>query len=588
MKNFTRLFDIPYYQLEKYPQEDALAAKENNVWRKYSTAEVVKLINQTSLGLLKFGLKQGDTIAIIANNRPEWNIVDQAALQIGVIVVPIYPTISIEEFRFIFNDASVKVAFVSDKTLLDKVRSFKEDVPSLGKILTFDTIEGATNWDEIKKLGLNGPFDDVDKIKKNIDPKNVATIIYTSGTTGLPKGVMLSHNNIVSNIHSVMPVIPLNKDVRTLSFLPLCHIFERMVSYTYMATGCSIYYAQNMDTIGEDLKDVKPHFFTTVPRLLEKVYDKIMAKGEELTGIKKKLFYWAIDLGLEYDHKGKSPFYYAQLNIARKLVFSKWKEALGGEIKGICTGAAALQFRLEKIFNAAGIPVRQGYGLTETSPALCINRFDEINTKMGTVGMAVPDVTIKINPENGEILAKGDNIMMGYYNRPDATAEVIDADGWFHTGDVGELVDGKYLKITDRIKQLFKTSGGKYVAPQPIENKFVESTFIEQIMITGNDEKFVGALIVPSFEALKVYCKEKGIPNDSPETMIKQEAVKALYQSICDEYNPHFGKIEQVKRFKLLPKEWTIDGGELTPTLKVKRKKVLDKYAAEIAEIYNV
>lgn len=594
MNKPQRLFDLLAYQAAKFPKKDMLACKQGNDWKKYSTQEVIDIVNKLSLGLLKLGIQKDDKIALISPNRPEWNFMDLAMLQIGAVNVPIYPTITREDYKFIFNNAEIKMAFVANADLLGKVSDIKSDVPSLESIYTFDEIPMAKNYQELFELAKDDSIDDVEAAKKLVEPDDLASIIYTSGTTGIPKGVMLTHKNILSNVLSVSQVLPLETTDRCLSFLPLCHIFERTVGYTYFYNGCSIYYAQSLDTVGEDLKDVKPQYFSTVPRLLEKVYDKIVAKGNELTGSKRKLFFWALDLGDKWDHSDQGLAYELKLQFARRLIFSKWKEALGGEIKGIITGAAALQQRLARVFNAAGIPVRQGYGMTETSPVLCIDRFDDADACIGSVGRPIPGVEVKLDfsasdkEGEGEILAKGPNIMKGYYKRPDATAETIDADGWLHTGDVGTFVDGKYLKITDRIKQLFKTSGGKYVAPQPIENRFCESTFIEQMVVTGNDQKFVGALFVPNEDALRAFCKSKDLPHGTMQEMVKLQAVEDKFQEICNEYNVHFSKVEKIKRFKLLSSLWTIESGELTPTMKVKRKVILERYADVIDSIYDV
>lgn len=584
----TRLFDFLYYMHEKNPKEDMLCRIVDGSWKKYSTQETIDIVNKMSLGLIEYGIKPGDAVALISENRPEWNFIDLAILQVGAVNVPIYPTITKKDYEFIFNNAEIKLCFVSSEDLLGKVTAIKPEVATLQDIYTIDEVGGAKNWKEVFNMGENGDAAALEVTKKEISPESLATIIYTSGTTGVPKGVMLSHKNILSNVMSVAKILPIESNHRTLSFLPLCHIFERTVLYSYMYNGCSTYYARSIDTIGEDLKDVKPHYFSTVPRLLEKVYDKIMGTGGSLTGTKRKLFFWAIDLGNQWKPTGRSLAYELKLNVARKLIFSKWKEALGGEIIGIITGAAALQSRLAKVFNAAGIKVRQGYGMTESSPVITIDRFEEDDCMVGSVGRPIPGVEVKIDPNNGEILCKGDNVMMGYYKRPEATAETIDADGWLHTGDVGEFVDGKYLKITDRIKQLFKTSGGKYVAPQPIENKFVESTLIDAMMITGNDRKFVGALFVPNEEPLRNFCKENNLSHGSLPEMIKHKEVHDKFQQICDEYNVEFSKVEKVKRFKLLPQAWGIETGELTPTMKVKRKFVMEKYAKEIDDIYDV
>ncbi len=589
MNEPKRLFDLMYYMNEKNPKPDMLCNKESDgSWRKYSNKEVIEIVNKLSLGLMKYGIKPGDKIGLVSNNRPEWNFIDLAMLQIGAVNVPIYPTITEADYKFIFNNSEIKLCFVSNADLFSKVSNIKSEVPSLQDVYTIDEVSGARNWKEVLNMGEGGSNDDLQSLKDNVQPGELATIIYTSGTTGVPKGVMLSHNNILSNVLSVCQVLPLDNTKTTLSFLPLCHIFERTVTYCYFYNGCSTYYAQSIDTVGDDLKEVKPHYFSTVPRLLEKVYDKIVAKGNALEGTKKKLFFWAMELGHEWEPKDRGLIYEIKLTIARKLIFSKWKEALGGDIEGIITGAAALQQRLARVFNAAGISVRQGYGMTESSPVISIDRFDDDDSMVGSVGRPIPGVEVKIDPKNGEILCKGPNVMMGYYKRPDATAETIDSDGWLHTGDVGTFADGKYLKITDRIKMLFKTSGGKYVAPQVIENKFVESPLIEQIVITGNDEKFVGALIVPNEEQLAHFCGECGIANGSMNEMIVHKEVLDKFDAICKEFNPNFGHVEQVKRYKLLTKAFSIEDGELTPTMKVKRKVVLEKYAKEIAEIYDV
>lgn len=584
-----RIIDLLPYQLKNHNQPDALAYKEAGQWKKYSTQEVIDNAAKVSRALLKFGIQPGDMVALIANNRPEWNFVDVGILNIGAVVVPIYPTISEGEYKFIFNDAEVKLAFVSDSGLFAKVAHIGTEVPSLQDIYTFDKIPGAKHYTEFLALDDNSNQAEVDALGAKVKAEDLATIIYTSGTTGTPKGVMLSHTNIVSNLLATSNILPLQSDHRALSFLPLCHIFERMVVYTYFYKGASIYYAESMETIADNLKEVKPHFFTTVPRLLEKVYDKIVGTGHSLTGIKKSLFFWALDLGLNYNNQGKNGFFYnLKLSIARKLIFSKWQAALGGNLVGIVTGAAALQTRLAKVFNAAGIAVHQGYGQTESSPVLTVDRFEEGEYYLGTVGQVIPGVEIKLDPTSGEILAKGPNIMMGYYKRPDLTAETI-KDGWLYTGDVGQWVDGKYLKITDRVKELFKTSGGKYVAPQVIENKMKESPYVEQIMVIGENQKFVSALIVANFPAVKEWAKRHNVDeNKGNEELLKDPAVQKLFKDEIEGFNKDFGHVEQVKRFRVLPNEWSIDGGELTPTMKVKRKVVLEKYQKEVNEIYNV
>lgn len=582
-----RLFDVIHHQKEQYPQQVALASLKNGAWWKLSIDEIIRLANNMSLGLLQLGIKPGDKIAVVTSaNRNEWNICDQAIGQIGGINVPLYPTISTADYEYILNHAEAKICIVSDAKLYDKVKGLKEKVATLQEIYTFDDIEGARNYEEIIKLGEDGDVSKIKAISDTIDPNSLATLIYTSGTTGTPKGVMLSHHNIVSNVLTVRAELPLHDGHTVLSFLPLCHIFERMVIYTYLYAGANVYYS-DIDTLKDKLGTVRPHFFTTVPRLLEKVYEGIVNKGLALTGIKKKLFFWALDLADKYDYDQKPTF---SFKIADKLIFSKWREGLGGRIQGIVTGSAACPLKMARVFSAAGIPIREGYGLTETSPVLTFNRFVEGGAMLGTVGMPIKDVEIRI-AEDGEILAKGPNIMMGYYKEPEKTREVLSEDGWFSTGDVGTFVTNnagnKFLKITDRKKELLKTSGGKYVAPAPIESKFRENFFIEQIMVVGEGKRFVSALIVPAFPVLEQFAKENNIQFSSREELITQPKVIAKYQSIVDELNPNFSHIEQIKKFKLLKSEWTPESGELTPTMKLKRKVINERYSKEIDSIYN-
>ncbi len=586
----SRLFDYLNYYVEKRPNSPFIAAKEKNQWRHYSFLEVQNIANKVSQFLLQLGLKSGDTIALISTNRPEWNFVDLGAQQIGVIVVPMYPTISEKDYEYIFNDAAIKYAFVGDKSIYQKVKPLLGKVSALKDIYTFEKIEQAYEFQStiasivVDEAQLNA-------IKNNIKDDDLATIIYTSGTTGNPKGVMLSHKNIVSNIKSIKQIVPFGEGEKALSFLPLCHSFERMVFFGYLSFGIHVHYSESLETIGENLLDVKPFCFTTVPRMLEKVYDKIIAKGNALTGIKKKLFFWAMDVGAQYKiGEEKSWWYQQQLNLARKLIFSKWKDALGGNVQFIITGAAAMQPRLITLFTAAGIQVLEGYGLTETSPVLCCNRVEETERSIGTVGMPIPGVQIKF-AEDGEILAKGDNIMRGYYNQPELTAEVIDKDGWFHTGDIGTWITQnghQFLKITDRKKELFKTAGGKYIAPQVIENKMKESPFIEQIMVVGDDEKkFIAALVVPSFMQIEDWAKQHQLSLKNNLDLIQHEQVNQLIQQEIKKYNTFFGNWEQIKKFTLLPEEWTVENGELTPTMKPKRKIINERFKAIIDSMYQ-
>ncbi len=584
--NIKRLFDIPYHQLENYPQSDALCAKINGEWVNYSTQEFIDNGNLVSKGLLKLGIKPGEKIALISNNRPEWNMLDLGILQVGAIDVPVYPTISENDYKFIFNDAEVVLCFVSDQELYDKVDAIRGEVPSLKDVYSIDELNGIKNWKEVLELGKDGDQAEVEKIKDSIKSDDLATLIYTSGTTGTPKGVMLSHWNIASNSIGSYFRLPVNQDAIALSFLPVCHIYERMLMYLYVLTGVSIYFAESMETIGDNLREVKPDVFTAVPRLLEKVYDKIIAKGSDLTGIKKALFFWAVAVGNKYEIHGKSPIYRMQLAIARKLIFSKWQAALGGRAKAVASGSAALQPRLARIFLAAGIPIMEGYGLTETSPVVSVNCQDNDGLRIGSVGKPIKDVEVKI-ANDGEILIKGPNVMMGYYNRPDLTAEVIDKEGWFHTGDIGEVTDSGFLRITDRKKEIFKTSGGKYIAPQIMENKFKESRFIEQIMIIGEGKKHPSALIVPMAEFVQEWAKRHGIAFSDMKDLTSNEKFVARVQEEVDEFNEAFGNWEKVKKFEILSDQWGVDTNELTPTLKLKRKVIMEKYASLIAKIYD-
>lgn len=589
-----RLFDCLDHQLANFPKQDMLAAKENGIWKTYSTSTVASTVNALSAGLLSLGVsghgftpESSDKIAIMSSNRPEWVFTDLACQQIGAILVPLYPTTNPIEVEFILNDAAVGYIFVSNLELYEKVKAVAAKVPSIKGIFTFDAIEGATHWSSLTHAATPALLDQVASIKKTIPVTQLATIIYTSGTTGVPKGVMLSHQNIYSNVMFSKESFPFEDapTSKVLSFLPLNHIFEKMVTYIYLYSGISIYYAESLDTIGDNLKEIKPDGFTTVPRLLEKVFEKIMAKGAEQTGIKKKLFFWAVALGEKYDNLQSGGFWYnLQLAIANKLIFTKWREALGGNVSFIVTGGAACQVKLLRIFNAAKIPVFEGYGPTENSPVISVNRKAKGGTKFGTVGPVINGIQVKIEFD-GEICVAGDSVMVGYYKRPDLTAEAV-IDGWLHTGDIGVFENDIFLKITDRKKELFKTSGGKYVAPQPIENKCKESPFIEQFMVVGADRKFVGALIVPSFATLKHWMEEQGIAYSTNAAAVANPKVIELFNGIIAEYNTFFNHVEQVKKFALLDKEWTVESGEMTPKLSLKRKVVMENCKAAIESIY--
>ena len=592
--HMKRLFDCLDHQLANFPKQDMLAAKEKGIWKTYSTEDVASTVDALSAGLLSLGVsghnftpESSDKIAIMSSNRPEWVFTDLACQQIGAILVPLYPTTNPIEVEFILNDAAVGYVFVSNLELYEKVKSVASKVPSIKGIYTFDAIEGAVHWTSLTNAATPALLDQVASIKKTIPVTQLATIIYTSGTTGVPKGVMLSHQNIYSNVMFSKESFPFEDapDSKVLSFLPLNHIFEKMVTYIYLYSGISIYYAESLDTIGDNLKEIKPDGFTTVPRLLEKVFEKIMAKGAEQTGIKKKLFFWAVALGEKYDNIQSGGFWYnLQLAIANKLIFTKWREALGGNVSFIVTGGAACQVKLLRIFNAAKIPVFEGYGPTENSPVISVNRKAKGGTKFGTVGPVINGIKVKIESD-GEICVAGESVMVGYYKRPDLTAEAV-IDGWLHTGDIGVFENDIFLKITDRKKELFKTSGGKYVAPQPIENKCKESPFIEQFMVVGADRKFVGALIVPSFGTLKSFMEDEGITYTTNAAAVANPKVIALFDGIIAEYNTFFNHVEQVKKFALLDKEWTVESGEMTPKLSLKRKVVMENCKAAIESIY--
>ena len=590
MQNITRLFDFPYYQLEHFNLPDALVTKYDNEWVKTSTQEYINKANALSRALLNLGIQKNDKIAIISsNNRTEWHISDVGILQVGAQNIPIYPTISSEDYEYILNHSEAKYCFVSDQVVYDKLKEVQSRIPLLIDIYSFNEISGCKKWNDLLETGSDTSNQNVvEERKNNVLATDLATIIYTSGTTGRPKGVMLSHENIVSDVLNSDKRVPLRKgDTRALSFLPICHIFERMLTYVYQYGGISIYFAESIEKISDNLKEVHPHVMSVVPRLLEKVYDKIYAKGADLTGIKKKLFFWALDLGMEYKpYNENGAFYNFNLGIARKLIFSKWQEGLGGELELLVSGSAALQTRLTKVFTAAGIPVMEGYGLTETSPVISVNDMRNGGFRIGTVGKVIDNVEVKI-AEDGEILCKGPNVMMGYYKDEAQTAEVI-KNGYFHTGDIGEIDADGFLKITDRKKEMFKTSGGKYVAPQILENIFKQSRFIEQIMVIGDGEKMPAAFIQPAFDFVKEWAIRHSIDlGSNNEDICNNPKVIARIQEDIDEANKKFGNWEQVKRFELTPDIWSIEAGHITPTMKLKRKIIKEKYQKLYDKIYR-
>ncbi|MEO8861280.1 MAG: long-chain fatty acid--CoA ligase [Ginsengibacter sp.] len=587
-----RLFDCIEWHLQKGATHSPLAAKENGTWKEYSIQEISNIINKLSAGLLQMGIGNGDDspegrdkVAVISKNRPEWLMLDMAVQQIGAVLIPVYPTINEQELEFILNDARVKIIFVNDLSLYEKVNSIKVSLPDLKDIFSFDKIDNVKHWTNI--LSPDETYlREVKTISNKIQYEDLATIIYTSGTTGKPKGVMLSHKNILSNVMDSLPCFPPGENLKALSFLPLNHIFERMVSYLYLFKGTSIYYAESMETIADNLREVKPNLFTTVPRLLEKVYEKIMQKGEELSGVKKKLFFWAHGLAEKFEiNKNQGLLYNLQLSIANKLIFSKWREALGNELVCIVSGGAACQVRLIRIFTAAKIPIMEGYGLTETSPVISVNRFEVQGRMFGSVGPLINNVQVKI-AEDGEILCKGPNVMMGYYKQPDLTAETME-DGWYKTGDIGMMINNTFLKITDRKKEMFKTSGGKYVAPVVVENKLKESPYVENIMVIGAGEKYVGALIIPAFNKIREWGKQQNISFGENEEIAKNQKVKDLLKVEIEHYNKQFNHVEQIKKFELLSHEWSVETGEMTPKLSLKRKVIMEKYKEAVKRIYN-
>ena len=588
MQNITRLFDFPYYALEKYNLPNVFIDKRNDQWVPMSTQEYVDKANAVSRALLKMGVQANDKIALISmTNRSEWNVMDIGILQTGAQNVPIYPTISEEDYAYVLNHSESKYCFVSCSEVYEKVKAVKDQVPSLIEVYSFDELSNCKNWNEVLTMGADpSNQEEVEARKAAVQPEDLATLIYTSGTTGRPKGVMLSHNNVVSNAMASAERLDITYGAsKCLSFLPVCHIYERMMIYLYQYAGVAVYYAESMEKISDNLKEASPHVMTAVPRLLEKVYDKIIAKGHDLTGIKKKLFFWAVDLGLKYEPYGQNGWWYeTKLGIARKLIFSKWKEGLGGNLKLISSGSAALQPRLARIFNAAEFGVMEGYGLTETSPVLSVNDMRNNGFRIGTVGKLLKNTEIKIESD-GEICAKGPQVMMGYYKDKEKTGVMI--DGYFHTGDIGEIDADGFLKITDRKKEMFKTSGGKYVAPQLLENRFKQSLFIEQLMVVGEGEKMPAAIIQPDFDYLFKWAKENNITISENSDIVLNETVIAQFQQEVDHANASFAKWEKVKQFRLTPDVWSISEGHLTPTMKLRRKIIKEKYMDLYNDIYG-
>lgn len=586
--DIQRLFDIPRLQLKRYPQAVALAAKRGDGWDSISSKDLVDRIDRVSLGLLQAGIEAGDRLAILSSNRPEWNLVDLGAQQIGAITVPVYPRVSRDTYRFILQQVQARLLFVEDEHLLEKAGPVVEEADSLEAVYSFEPAAGARDWQEVPRSGEETDRQRLAARRDAVEPEDLATIIYTSGTTGKPKGVMLSHHNIASNVAACRPLLPIREGQRALSFLPLNHVFERMIVYLYLAAGVSVYYAESVDAISENLQEVRPHAFTTVPRLLEKVYERIVSEGRKLPLHRRGIFFWALGLTRNFRLHGRSRLYDLQRKLADRLVFQKWREALGETVEAIISGGAALNPRLARIFTAAGIPVLEGYGLTETSPVLAVNRLEPDGRKFGTVGRPIEGVEIEI-ADDGEILCRGPNVTRGYYENPEATEEALDPEGWFHTGDIGELDADGFLRVTDRKKSVFKTSGGEYVAPGPIQNRLKESFLIEHALVIGEDRKMVTALIAPDFENLRTWCREHAVEYEQsagPEGMVAQDAVRARYEELIEEKNESLDHTEQIKKFRLIPDEWSAEGGELTPTMKVRRELVLSRYEGLVEEMY--
>lgn len=587
----TRTFDIVEQLVEKFPREDALAIKRNGVWEKFSSLQYKTFVDHFSYGLMASGFKAGDKIVTISNNRPEWNFIDMGMSQLGVVHVPIYANLGSEEYKHILHHSDAKILIASSREFYDRIIDEAKAAKNIEGIYSIDQLEGVNNWMEFVELGKANEEkykDELLKIKASIKPGELMSIIYTSGTTGLSKGVMLSHRNFMENVKGTIDRLPVPSEGIFLSFLPLCHVFERMVNYLVQTNGVAVYYAESIDTIGDNLREVHPNGFAAVPRVIEKLYDKLLLKGKELKGIKRNLFFWAVNLGLKFElNKANGPWFEFQRSIANKLIYSKWQEALGGNIQVIVSGGAALQERLARVFYCAGIPILEGYGLTETSPVIAVNQLEYPLIKFGTVGKILDNVEVKID-EDGEILMKGPSLMLGYYKDKEKTDEVIDADGWFHTGDIGELDEQKILKITDRKKEIFKLSTGKYVAPQVVENKYKESPFIEQIMVVGEGEKYAAAIICPTFHYLHSWCAIHNVKFRDNADLIEKPKVIERYQREVDRINAALGRHRQIKKFELVCDEWSPETGELSPTLKVKRRYLKEKYKAKLDRLYEI
>lgn len=585
----TRIFDLlPYMEATFKPKNDFVASKENGEWARYSIKQYREIVDHISYGFLELGVKPGDKIAQISTNRAEWNFVDMAIMQVGAVHVPIYPTISESDYKYILNHAEVQYVFVLGIELLRKIQHILPDIPSIKGVFTYKDWKEVKHLNELIELGKQHQNPELlNERRAAVGPHDVATLIYTSGTTGNPKGVMLSHTNITSNFQAVSYIPPYGEEAKILSYLPLCHVYERMMNYMYQYKGYSIYYAESIGTITENLLEIHPDILTTVPRLLEKIYDKLQSAGHKQKGIKRAFFFWALHLALRYELKGANGWFYElKRKLYERLVYTKWRDALGGKRMIIVSGGAALQPRLARLFTCAGFYILEGYGLTETSPVIAVSDFSEHGIKFGTVGPVLRGVKVKID-DDGEILCKGPNVMLGYYKEPGLTREVVDGEGWFHTGDLGHIEPEGQLKITGRKKELFKTSFGKYISPEPIEDKFKESLFIDQIVVVGENQKFAGALIVPDFTFLKSYCAVKEIPFTTQAELVKLPRLRKRFQVEINKYNKFFGETEKIKSWDLLNTEWSTESGEITPTMKLKRNFVCKKYKDQIEALFK-
>lgn len=584
----TRIFDILTHYQEKYPtQECALASKIDGVWQKIGIQAYIKMVDDISYGLLHIGVKKGDNIGIISGNRPEWNMVDFAIMQVGAVSIPIYPTISQEDYKHILNHSEMKIAFVEGEELLKRVEPVRATLSTLEQLYTFDQTGGADDTlKQLIQLGQENPQKEaLNSIKAHIGAEELATIIYTSGTTGVQKGVMLSHSNITQQLHALQD-IPSTWSKTAFSFLPLCHAYERMMVYLYQFLGMSVYYAESLATIGENIKEINPTMMTCVPRVLERIYDKIYLKGKNLPQTQKSLYYWAFRLATQYQLEGMSLWQKLQLKIADKLIFKKWREAIGGNFDIVVSGGSAIQPHIASFFSAIGLPVFEGYGLSETSPVIAVSQRVKNGRKFGSVGLPLPGIEVKLGKDD-EIICRGHNVMMGYYKDPKLTEEVIDKEGWFHTGDIGKITSKGQLIITGRLKNLFKTSFGKYVNPMVIEAKFTESPLIEHLIVLGENEKFAAALIRPDFNYLQSWCKSNNIPYKSPTEVIQHPTIIQRYGEEVREYNKQFGDYEQIKKFLLVSEEWSTENNFLSPTLKTKRQVVTQFYQKTIDKLFE-